>query len=117
MRVMEVCVPHSSTHTNSSGVILPASSRQEALSCSSRSEAKRDFFKRPLPRQTSDGAAHRGGGDPHGVLVLECLAVLFEGEIGIGPKLLRQPRLKCCALAWRRSGHSLPRLDATGLFS
>jgi hypothetical protein len=82
-------VPHSSTHKNSSGAIPPASSRQVALSSSSRSEAKRDFFERPLPRQASDAAAHRGGGDPHGVLVLECLAVLFEGEVGIGPKLAR----------------------------
>ena len=43
-RVMEVCVPHSSTHTKRPGSTLPARSRNASLSSSSRSEEPRVFF-------------------------------------------------------------------------
>ncbi len=43
-RVMEVWVPHSSTHTNLFGSTLPARLRKAHLSRSSRSEEPRVFF-------------------------------------------------------------------------
>ena len=43
-RVMEVCVPHSSTNTKRLGSTDPIRSPKAALSRSSRSEATRDFF-------------------------------------------------------------------------
>jgi hypothetical protein len=77
---------HSSTHTNSSGTIPPASLRQAALSSSSRSFLGylwATFFERPLPRKPSDRPTHRGSRDPDAALLFECLAVFFKGEVGV----------------------------------
>src|SRR5215213_11647319 len=74
-RVMEVCVPHSSTNTRRPGSRRLTPSCQRALSASSRSEAGRDFFERQP--QTPEGAAEAGDGDRPAALVLEELAVLL----------------------------------------
>ena len=48
-----------------------------------------DFFERPLSRKPGYVAAHRGLRNLHPTLVLKSLAVLGEGQIGVG--LLRWP--------------------------
>src|SRR5215208_4274766 len=109
---MEVCVPHSSTNTKRPGSRRLSPSCQRALSASSRSAAGRDFFERQP--QTPEGAADAGDGDRHALLVVEELAVLLEGEVGVARDLRRQRLLQRPALARGRAGRRLG-IDAARL--
>src|SRR5215212_6179946 len=67
------------------------SHRHRALAPSSRSEATGDFFEWPPSRKAGYLAAHRRLGDRNARLILEGLAMLSEGEIGVPLQVLWQP--------------------------
>src|SRR5215203_5564456 len=70
------------------------------------------FFERQP--QTPEGAADAGDGDRHALLVVEELAVLLEGEVGVARDLRRQRLLQRPALARGRAGRRLG-IDAARL--
>src|SRR5215212_5773638 len=99
-----MCVPDSSTNTNRLTSKREASYRHRALAPSSRSWATGDFFERPLTRKPTDVAAHRGLRDLQARLVLESLAMLFEGKVGVPLQVPGQPPPQCLALHGRSTG-------------
>src|SRR5215211_7998197 len=91
-RVMEVLKPLSSTNTSVPRRSGKPATRHKPLACSSRSEAIWDFLGRP-PTVGQGGyrSPNGGGGDPLSELLLESLAVLFEGKVVVGLQVLWQP--------------------------
>jgi hypothetical protein len=49
------------------------------------------FFEWPLSRKPTDVAAHRRFGNLHATLIEESLAMLPQGQVGIGLQLFGQP--------------------------
>src|SRR5215213_4534835 len=91
-RVIEVLKPDSSTNTRRLASKREASHRHKPLASSSRSEATGDFFDGPSAiGQSGDGPAYGGCGDPLPEVLLESLAVLFQGEVVVGLEVLGQP--------------------------
>jgi hypothetical protein len=69
-----------------------ASHRHSPLASSSRSVAIFDVFDGPsVIGQVGYGPPNGGGGDPLAELFFESLAVLFQGEVVIGLKVMWQP--------------------------
>src|SRR5215203_2043547 len=90
-RSIEICVPLSSTNTRRLTSKRETNHRHRALAPSSRSEAIFDFFEWPPSWKPSNVTAHRSLGDLQPTLVLKGLAVLGQGQIGVGLQLRRQP--------------------------
>src|SRR5215203_607255 len=97
-RSIEMCVPDSSTNTRRLTSKREDSHRHRALAPSSRSWARGDFFEWPPSRKPTDIAAHRSLRDLHATLIEESLAMLGEGQVGVGLQMSGQPLPQCLAL-------------------
>ncbi len=110
-RVIEVWKPDSSTNTSLLASKRPASHRHRPRSPSSRSEATpATFFERPAPGQPRDRSPDGRRRDRHAsVGLLEGLAVLLQGEVGVPLQVGRQPPFE------RRPLHAWSAGDGDGL--